>query len=178
MAKKKRLFLSRMAENIARAEDAKARVRTAAALTEAEAYAFNAQDSVAGCRIRRAGRKLDMNVRMIEAESYYYKLYTSYENLLNRNKSRYINDSILYLNPGISGLDEIKTMLGTPMDLPLPSNKMVVFTGERYYSVAGMSGDYFKKGVDPDIRVIQTKKNIFNDNDLFLQKAVSFFVND
>lgn len=40
MAKKKRLFLSRMAENIARAEDAKARVRTAAALTEAEAYAF------------------------------------------------------------------------------------------------------------------------------------------
>ncbi len=40
MAKKKRLFLSRMAENIARAEDAKARVRTAAALAEAEAYAF------------------------------------------------------------------------------------------------------------------------------------------
>ncbi len=40
MAKKKRLFLSRMAENIARAEDAKARVRTAAALTEAEAYVF------------------------------------------------------------------------------------------------------------------------------------------
>ena len=40
MAKKKRLFLSRMAENIARAEDAKARVSTAAALTEAEAYAF------------------------------------------------------------------------------------------------------------------------------------------
>lgn len=40
MAKKKRLFLSRMAESIARAEDAKARVRTAAALTEAEAYAF------------------------------------------------------------------------------------------------------------------------------------------
>ena len=40
MAKKKRLFLSRMAENIARAEDAKARVRTAAALTGAEAYAF------------------------------------------------------------------------------------------------------------------------------------------
>lgn len=254
---------------------------------EAEAYAFNAQDSVAGCRIRRAGRKLDMNVRMIEAESYYYRLYTSYENLLNRNKSRYINDSILYLNPGISGLDEIKTMLeqhaqGSPViiDLrfsstfliryimpllwngvefyekrpvtfipevsflntnnevpdsgrkhrksrkdcntnivflinssvisnqeefldyvkyngmaclvgentagicgninviPLPSNKMVVFTGERYYSVAGMSGDYFKKGVDPDIRVIQTKKNIFNDKDLFLQKAISFFVNN
>ena len=254
---------------------------------EAEAYAFNAQDSVAGCRIKRAGRKLDMNVRMIVAESYYYRLYTSYENLLNRNKSRYINDNILYLNPGISGLDEIKMMLeqhaqGSPViidlrfsstfliryimpllwngvefyekrpvtfipevsflntnneipDLgrkhrksrkdcntnivflinssvisnqeefldyikyngmaclvgentagicgninviPLPSNKMVVFTGERYYSVAGMSGDYFKKGVDPDIRVIQTKKNIFNDNDLFLQKAVSFFVND
>lgn len=40
MAKRKRLFLSRMAENIARAEDAKARVRTAAALAEAEAYAF------------------------------------------------------------------------------------------------------------------------------------------
>lgn len=40
MAKKKRLFLSRMAENIARAEDAKARVRTAATLAEAEAYAF------------------------------------------------------------------------------------------------------------------------------------------
>ena len=40
MAKKKSLFLSRMAENIARAEDAKARVRTAAALAEAEAYAF------------------------------------------------------------------------------------------------------------------------------------------
>ena len=59
--------------------------------------------------------------------------------------------------------------------IPLPSNKMVVFTGERYYSVAGMSGDYFKKGVDPDIRVIQTKKNIFNDKDLFLQKAISFF---
>ena len=58
--------------------------------------------------------------------------------------------------------------------IPLPSNKMVVFTGERYYSVAGMSGDYFKKGVDPDIRVIQTKKNIFNDKDLFLQKAISF----
>ena len=37
---KKRLFLSRMAANIARAEEAKLRVRTAAAIAEEETYAY------------------------------------------------------------------------------------------------------------------------------------------
>ena len=40
MAMKKRLFLSRMAANIARAEEAKLRVRTAAAIAEEETYAY------------------------------------------------------------------------------------------------------------------------------------------
>lgn len=64
MAKKKRLFLSRMAENIARAEDAKARVRTAAALAEAEAYAFlqtergGITNAEAECRRERYGENV------------------------------------------------------------------------------------------------------------------------
>lgn len=252
-------------------------------MPEAEVYAFNSQDSVAGCQIRRDGRRLGMEIRMMEAESYYSQYYTSYMNLLYENKSRYINDNILYLNPGISGLDEIKTMIekhnpelpvivdlrfsstfliryimpllwegeefyekqpptyipeisflntnneipdlnrkhrkfrnicktniaflinssvisnqeefldyvkyngkacligentagicGNINVIPLPSDKMLIFTGERYYSVAGRKGDYFIKGVSPDIRVIQTLEDIFNGKDPFLDETLNF----
>ena len=63
MAKKKRLFLSRMAENIARAEDAKARVRTAAALTKAEAYAFlqSERGGIAGAEAERRRKIAEEN---------------------------------------------------------------------------------------------------------------------
>ena len=62
MAKKKRLFLSRMAENIARAEDAKARVRTAAALAEAYAFLQTERGGIASAEAERRKERYGENV--------------------------------------------------------------------------------------------------------------------
>lgn len=248
-----------------------------------EAFAFHSEDSIAGCRVRRSGRSLEMQIRMMEAGDSYGKYYSSYQELLNANRSRYLNDGILYLNPGQSTLEEIKGMLdehtaGAPVivdlrfsstfliryimpllweDLeyydtqpdtcipevsflntdcrgrrkmpeyrkirksrennivflinsscmsnqeefldyvkhkglacligentagicgninviPLPSGRMAVFTGERCYSIAGRKGDYFIRGVKPDIRVSGTVADALNGNDPVLDRAVEY----
>ena len=80
MAKKiKKLFLSRMAENIMRAEEAKERVRTAAALSETKVYAFlqtehggissaeaERRREVYGSNILPAGKKKSIAARLLE----------------------------------------------------------------------------------------------------------------
>ena len=248
-----------------------------------EAFAFHSEDSIADCRVRRCGRSLEMQVRMMEAGDGYGKYYSSHQVLLNANRSRYLGDGILYLNPGLSTLEEIRGMLDEHADgapvivdlrfsstfliryimpllwkdlsyydtqpvtyipevsfmntgsygrqqvleyrkirksrennivflinslcmsnqeefldyvkhkglacligentagicgnvnvIPLPSSRMAVFTGERCYSIAGRKGDYFIRGVKPDIRVSETVADVLNGNDPVLDKAVEY----
>ena len=58
--------------------------------------------------------------------------------------------------------------------IPLPSGRMAVFTGERCYSIAGRKGDYFIRGVKPDIRVSGTVADALNGNDPVLDRAVEY----
>lgn len=57
---------------------------------------------------------------------------------------------------------------------PLPGGKFMVFTGERYYSIAGRKGDYFIRGVQPDIMVYSTVADIAEGRDACLEAAIEY----
>lgn len=57
---------------------------------------------------------------------------------------------------------------------PLPGGVFMVFTGERYYSIAGRKGDYFIRGVQPDILVRSTVTDMTEGRDNCLEAAIEY----
>lgn len=57
---------------------------------------------------------------------------------------------------------------------PLPGGVFMVFTGERYYSIAGRKGDYFIRGVQPDILVRSTVTDMTEGRDDCLEAAIEY----
>lgn len=61
---------------------------------------------------------------------------------------------------------------GRANGVELPSGLTVYFTGERFYSCGGKEGDFFKKGIEPDLRVSFALEDYLTGRDPQIEAAI------